>query len=107
MKFYGDACGWTFSDKINGEYNIAFLEGKAVAGIMDMTNMDGMDGVPPHWFTYLAVDDIDASVQGFRAAGAGIVREPFDIPQFGRLAIVSDPTGAVLGFIEPESAGEC
>jgi uncharacterized protein len=49
------------------------------------------------------VDDVDARLRRAVAAGATALREPFDIPGVGRIAILRDAAGAVIGFITPAS----
>ena len=62
--FYSATLGWTFSDmpmQGGGAYTLAH-SGKAMAGgIMDMTGVTP-PGVPPHWFEYIEVDDVDHRV---------------------------------------------
>ena len=71
-----------------------------LGGIMGMA--PGLPpGVPPHWTSYLAVDDVDAGVASLRKLGGHVIREPWDVPGVGRIAIVTDPQGAVLGLITP------
>ena len=103
--YYAATCGWTFDtmpmDGGAGDYYIAKRDGAPVAGILDINLIPGMDQVPPHWFTYFAVDDVDASAKASADAGASIQREPWDIPGVGRIAIVQDPTGAMMGLMTP------
>lgn len=107
--YYADVCGWDYTSMTmddGTEYLVAVSSGKEVAGIMDITDVPGLDDVPAHWFTYLGVDDVDAAVTNTKVAGGDIIREPFDVPGVGRIAIVKDPTGAALGLIsEAETAG--
>ena len=102
-KFYGKSCGWKFSamPMAEGEYTVANRGDVPTAGIMDMTNMENLADVPPHWFTYFAVADINEAVRVVRADGGSVMREPFDAEGIGTIAIVADPTGAALGFIQP------
>lgn len=100
--FYEATIGWSFEEMPmpQGSYWLAKLDGKPVAGLMDMTGVTP-PGVPPHWFAYVEVDDVDARVGRLAAAGGRLYREPFDIPEVGRIAIVGDPTGAALGWMTP------
>ncbi len=100
--FYEATIGWSFEEMPmpQGSYWLAKLDGKPVAGLMDMTGVTP-PGVPPHWFAYVEVDDVDARVGQLAAAGGRLYREPFDIPEVGRIAIVGDPTGAALGWMTP------
>lgn len=104
--YYGNLLGWTFAEMPTGDgpYVVASRNGEMAAGIMDVTGMPGMDDTPPHWFTYLAVDDVDAAVALTKAAGGQVLRDPWDVPGVGRIAIVTDPTGAPVGIMTPPEA---
>jgi predicted enzyme related to lactoylglutathione lyase len=101
--YYETVAGWSFSAMPMGdsEYLMASLGGKPVAGIMDMSGMPEMEGVPVDWFTYIAVDDVDKAVAQTRAAGGQVMRDVFEVPGIGRIAIVTDPTGAAVGIMTP------
>lgn len=112
--FYAEAIGWTpnvvsMSDVTKpaeeGEqgYTVFMIGDRPVCGAM---KMDGpqFDGVPPHWFTYIAVDDVDARAEKVKALGGTVLKEPFDIAQIGRIAIIQDPRGAVFGIGTPVAA---
>lgn len=62
-------------------------------GILQMT--EEWEGVPPHWMTYFAVDDTDATCAAILDAGGAVGIEPFDTA-LGRVAVVNDPQGAVF-----------
>ena len=101
--YYGSVCGWTFEAMPmaggEGDYTIGKRGDEMVAGIFDITGMPGLEQVPAHWLTYIGVDDVDATCAATKTAGGEVIREPFDIPNTGRIAIVQDPTGAVLGLM--------
>ncbi len=101
--FYADLAGWTYSTMpADGrDYHVAHHGSRPVAGIMDITDLPGMDGIPAHWFTYVAVADVDAAVATTRKAGGSVMREVFEVPGVGRIAIIADPTGAALGIMTP------
>jgi predicted enzyme related to lactoylglutathione lyase len=63
------------------------------------------EGVPTHWFAYLAVDDVDQRLAAAKAAGAEVLREPFEVEGVGRIAIIRDPVGAAIGWMTPSSSG--
>lgn len=100
--FYAAAIGWTFEGMPmphqNRIYWMAKLEGKPVAGILDMRGIVP-DDVPPHWLGYLEVDDIDRRVAEIEKHGGSILRQPFDVPGFGRIAIVADAAGAFMAWV--------
>ncbi|PZF79019.1 VOC family protein [Aestuariivirga litoralis] len=99
--FYGKTLGLTFEPfgETNPGYWIAMRDGRPVWGIMDMTDRPGG---PTAWFTYMAVDDVDAKVTAALEAGADLCMPVFDIPTVGRIAILQDPTGAIIGWMKPE-----
>lgn len=103
--FYQATIGWTIEEMPmpggSGSYWIAKADGKPVAGLMNMTGMVP-PGTPPHWFAYIEVDDVDARVKRIAASGGKLHREPFDIPDVGRIAIVADATGAMIGWMTPK-----
>ena len=59
--------------------------------------------MPPHWRTYFAVDDLDATIAKVVELGGSVVTMPFDSP-FGRMAVVSGVGGEVSLLSETQSA---
>jgi len=55
-------------------------------------------GAPSMWLPYVHVDDIDAATKKARELGAKIARDVTEVPGFGWLSIIVDPTGAELGL---------
>jgi len=97
--FYADTIGWSFDGMPMDDgatYWVAISGGKPVAGLFP-TNRPGFAGVPNGWMPYLAVDDVDARVTKAVAAGAKLMRPIFDVPNVGRLAILTEPGGAGVG----------
>ena len=104
-KFYADTIGWSFEPMPapnGGTYWCAVHDGKPVAGIFPLTSPE-FDGVPEGWMSYLAVDDVDARVAKAAAAGARLMRPIFDVPNVGRIAILTEPGGAGVGWMTPVS----
>lgn len=97
--FYGTLFGWTADDQgpEAGHYTMLRKQGKAVAGAGPIT----MEGQPPAWTTYIAVEDADATTDLAKKTGAAVFVEPMDVMQAGRMAIMADPTGAVFGIWQP------
>jgi predicted enzyme related to lactoylglutathione lyase len=101
--FYKKTIGWTFDGMPMGEmgtYWVANANGKPVGGVFDMDMMAIPKEVPNYWLSYIA-DDIDKRVKKAKDAGAHVIREPFDVPEVGRIAILKQPDGAVVGWITP------
>ena len=74
------------------------VDGKAVGGLQDMGDQFP-ESVPPHWMSWFAVDDVDATVAKARSLGATIPVEPQDILP-GRMAAIADPWGAVFCILK-------
>lgn len=105
--FYENTIGWAFDDMPMGDggtYHVAKLGDRPVGGIFNTTGTD-MAELPEHWFSYLAVDDIDARCEKAKAAGATIAREPFDVPGVGRIAMIRQPGGGMVGWMTPTASG--
>ena len=81
------------SDAIATTYLVLAIGGEDVAGILEMT--DEWEGIPPHWMAYFEVPDCDAAAAAAREAGGTVSVEPFDLP-YGRIAVLTDPFGAVF-----------
>ena len=95
--FFGELLGWSFRDVDmgHGTYTIVQNAGSDAAGMMSLDNIEA-PGVPPHWMSYIAVDDVDARTGKVAALGGKVMREPFDIPNVGRMSVIADPSGAVV-----------
>ena len=103
--FYADTLGWTYDamPMEEGTYWIMKSGDTVVGGMFQLTKPQ-FEGVPEGWMAYIAVDDIDARVAKATAAGAALMRPPFDIPGVGRIAIMREPGGAGIGWMTPASS---
>jgi hypothetical protein len=100
QSFYGDLFGWTFeemSTNATGPYHVFSAAGKPIGGIMQKP--PEAEQMPPHWGSYVTVDDIDAVAEKAVTLGGQILFGPMDIPKVGRFAVVQDPQGAVISII--------
>jgi len=95
--FYKKIFGWEANQLEMGpmRYTEFRLGGQPIAG---GTNPP-MEGIPPVWGVYFAVDDADATVADAKGRGASVLSEPMDIPP-GRFAVLTDPQGAAFNVIK-------
>jgi len=103
--FYGAVIGWTFEAMPTGDgtYWVAKMGNTPVGGIFPLTSPQ-FDKVPEAWMSYLAVDDVDARVKKAQERGAKLMRPIFDVPGVGRIAILTEPGGAGIGWMTPAKA---
>ncbi|MEU5400304.1 VOC family protein [Streptomyces sp. NPDC005963] len=100
--FYGELFGWEFSPGPGqlGPYVRGLLDGKEVAGI---GRLPADRQLPIAWTPYLWTDDADATAELVRCSGGTVGVGPLDAADAGRMAIVTDPAGAVFGLWQPAS----
>ena len=48
----------------------------------------------PNWMLYVAVENADQSAAKVKQLGGKVIVEPFNVKDFGRMAVIQDPTGA-------------
>jgi uncharacterized protein len=98
--FYSEVFGWGTDTSTDGPfpYTEWKVGGDQVGGMLDM-HSTVPDEVPPHWLTYFAVADTDATAEKAKELGANVVAGPMDIP-VGRFAAMTDPHGAAFGVVQ-------
>ncbi|MGW5128715.1 VOC family protein [Streptomyces sp. NPDC004069] len=100
--FYGELFGWEFQPgpRRLGPGVRALLDGREVGGIGQLPPGEHL---PVAWTPYLASDDVDLTAEQVRLCGGTIGVGPLDGDGNGRLAIGSDPWGAVFGLWQAEA----
>jgi predicted enzyme related to lactoylglutathione lyase len=78
-------------------YNEIVVGGRHVGGIYKAGTESG--GAPPHWMSYIAVDDVDEKAKRVTELGGSVCVPPTDIPNTGRFCVINDPTGATISLI--------
>jgi predicted enzyme related to lactoylglutathione lyase len=103
--FYAALLGWTHTDVPLGDgtiYRMFKSAGRTVAGMAEMAADQEAPGRSSAWNTYLAADDVDATVARAAELGGTVVMSPADVPGgSGRMAAIQDPTGAYVFFWKP------
>ena len=98
-EFYAGLFDWAMEDvpmDAGGQYTLLRRSGKDVAGLYALNEDQRKQGVPPHWLSYVAVTDADASAARSKELGGTVLLDPFDVMTIGRMAVIQDPTGAVF-----------
>jgi predicted enzyme related to lactoylglutathione lyase len=102
VNFYSGLFGWEIEDAMppgsEQHYFMARIRGGDVAAISPIP-----EGAPPTatWDTYIWVQSADDTAAKAKDAGGQIVREPTDVFDAGRTAVLADPEGAVFCVWQP------
>lgn len=95
--FYPAIFGYGVDDQSMPGYTVWQVDGKGVAGAMDIPPHVPPQ-VPAHWAVYFWVDDTDAAAAKVTELGGTVVAAPFDVPGVGRMAIVHGPAHESFGL---------
>ncbi|MFQ5582862.1 MAG: VOC family protein [Calditrichia bacterium] len=97
-KFYGGLFGWEFEAIDDTLYTLIKLNGNAIGGIVysDLKK----DVNESQWLSYLSVADVDKAVHYFEENDGQVLRKPWNLKARGRVAVVTDPQGALLVLIK-------
>lgn len=100
--FFSKLFGWSLKQVDAGEFGIYTLfqkDGQDIAGMMNPT--PDTPGEGSYWHSYISVDDIDDCVKQTAVLGGTVLVPPHNVPDVGRICVVSDPTGAIVHLMEP------
>ncbi|MBK8467059.1 MAG: VOC family protein [Chloracidobacterium sp.] len=110
--FYTNVFGWKFQDSkaVDGfAYHEYSTGGDYPAGglyeIIPEMCAPGQPVPPPHFMTYVGVDDVDENAKLAVELGATIINGPLDVPNVGRMCIIQDPTGAIFSTFKMAEGG--
>jgi len=105
-QFYGELFGWTFESVgaasnlgSDSDYTLIRHNGKLIGGMIDTISLNGRDDIS-QWIISMSVEDIDARIETVTASGGKVMTPPTDLQNRGRLAVISDAEGALLGLLE-------
>src|SRR5919202_1684299 len=97
LPFYEGLFGWQFEDVMPpdspGRYFIARLRGGDVAAVGSQP--EGQPA-PVAWNTYVWVESADEAARKVLDGGGRVVMDPFDVIDAGRMAVATDPDGAMF-----------
>lgn len=103
--FYGGLFGWEADDRptdMGTDYTMFHIDGNTVAGAGPLPpDMQGK-GIPAYWTSYVKHDDVDSVAEKATAAGGNVIFPPMDVMEEGRMTMISDPEGVVIGVWQPK-----
>jgi predicted enzyme related to lactoylglutathione lyase len=92
VAFYEGLMGW--EPVVHEGWAVGRLRGRDVAGIGTMPESAG--DAPAAWTTHVRVDELAPVVERVLAAGGEVIEADVDLSPIGRLAVFTDPQGALL-----------
>jgi hypothetical protein len=98
--FYSELFGWIIEPMQlddGSSYELIRNGSTGIGGLMPLMTERGPH---PFWLSYLSVANVDQTAARVVSNGGATLREGFDIPGTGRIAIVADPQGAVLALFK-------
>ena len=102
--FYDAVVGWNIeaqSSFPNGYRMIGRSDGKFAGGVLPLDEEMKQHGARPTWLGYVSVADVDQTVSSIEQAGGKTLMPAFDIPNIGRVAMITDPQGAPFYVMKP------
>lgn len=105
QKFYKTLFSWHLEDipmPDGAHYTMMKVGETPIAGGYQITPELEAQGAVPHWASYVLVDDADNTTKRAKTLGATVYKEPFDVSNMGRMAVLADPTGAVFYLWQPK-----
>jgi len=94
--FYDSVVGWNIdAEPAPGgmDYRMIGAHDGQAGGVMAINADMQAGGARPTWLGYFGVDDVDATVAAITADGGQVHLPAFDVPNVGRIAMVTDPQG--------------
>lgn len=97
--FYATVLGYdsAATDRGSRPYTVMSAGGEARAGVVRLPEGD----LEPAWAAYVRVDDLAAALVRVESLGGRVALAPREDFGDGRIALIADPTGAVLFLVEP------
>lgn len=106
--FYDAVVGWDIEAQPAGPIDYRMIrraDGGNAGGLLTLSEEMARNGGMPVWLAYVSVEDVDRVAEAIRADGGAIHMPPTDMPEVGRMAMVSDPAGAPFYLFRPAPPG--
>jgi predicted enzyme related to lactoylglutathione lyase len=102
--FYTQLVGWGTQQWDGGDqpYTLWTNGETPLGGVMELPEEARAAGAPPHWLSYVAVDDIKATASRVEELGGSVLHGPVDIRNAGAFAVLADPQGAVFAIYQSD-----
>lgn len=110
--FYANVFGWEMKQSTATGEEMEYQEFSTpnaypMGGMYEINEkMCGENMPPPHFLSYVSVDNVDESASKAFDLGGTIIAPPTDIPNVGRFSLIQDPTGAKIALITLTQGGQ-
>jgi uncharacterized protein len=99
-KFYGSVLAWTIGDQ--PEYREIVASEGHVGGMLPLTPEMLTGGATPRWVGYIHVENVDDAATSIEHGGGRVLKAAWDLPEAGRVAMVTDPGGVPFYVMKPK-----
>ncbi|MGI9341288.1 MAG: VOC family protein [Gammaproteobacteria bacterium] len=106
QRFYEELFGWEFSrigpnfgPLAQANYLLIRHEGRLIGGMIDENRLNNDKDIS-QWVVLMSTDDIDGAVAALERAGGTVFTPPTDLADRGRIAVVTDPEGALFALLQ-------
>ncbi len=97
--FYAELFGWEFAVvDDDSTYTVILHRGRAIGGLVATADLEAQVN-SSQWLGSLSVADVDRAVDEVKNSGGVVHASPRDVPERGRMALVTDPQGALVAFV--------
>ena len=103
-RFYNSLFGWSIEDLPDSSgmvYTLLQVEKSDIAALYQMSAEQQSQGISPNWLSYVSVKSADEAAARAKELGGKVMMGPADVPGAGRLAVMSDPQGALFAVWQP------
>lgn len=100
--FYSAVFGWERDELPAGQgtYTMWKVGGRELGAMYRLTAEIRQRGIPPHWLTYIAVENAEATLARAVQLGGKRITGPHEVPGAGKSAVLLDPAGAMFAIWE-------
>lgn len=105
-KFYSELFGWEFESVgatlgfgNDDSYALIRNRGRLIGGMIDANQLDNPNRIA-QWVALFSVDELERAVSRIEPAGGTVLTPPTDLAARGRIAVVTDNSGALLALLQ-------
>lgn len=99
--FFTRTLGWAYEDfSLEGHPYFVIRSGDEMVGGLGAIEQGDVETGTSYWIGFIEVDTIDERFATALQLGATVIRPPHDVENIGRVCVLRDPTGALIGWMQ-------